>query len=375
MRSGCRLALGIAVAVLAAIPSAGLAAEEKTYALSVRGGFFYGPGKMPDSPLPEGLLGGIVFDRPFSGETHWFNNGPEPPNVHGGQEADGVTDGKMSNGIEFNEHVWGGLCEVGMGAMRFMVVVGAGGPNKGREIYELEPDYNWRITTDLILDPGFPEGIVMSEDIRISTGVTWVRPSLQTRDGVPGGIDQAGSLPSGVPVIGWLGDYDLDGLLDGLIGGASNIPVDHMFTPGAPVIQTREFVSDIPVQPVDAALFSVASIRNYEEVWKALGDKSSRSPLAISYMQAKVGDYLQDILRRWDGASRLLERVPAARAGGLAEARQAVAAQRAATAALVEKSGSLPAAEIEAQVRAITAVARRVTGLLEPLATFSPKSS
>jgi hypothetical protein len=281
---------------------------QQHYALNITGGIFYGPGQMVDSPLPEGTLGYIEFQHPLVGATQFFNNGSESPNIPGEAEISGTADGLLSNGIAFNEHVDGGVAGVGMGAMRFLTVIAADGPNQGREIYELQPDYNWKITTDLALDPGFPEGLVISNNLEITTGIRWVPKSLQTQKDIPGGEDRAGSLPSGVPVIARLGDYDMDGFLDGAIVGASNIPLNHMFLPGAPVVQIRDFVSDIPISTFDASLLVVASINNYRPVWNMITTSASADDLAGEYMHSHLTDYLEDIVSRWKTADGLLQK-------------------------------------------------------------------
>lgn len=175
-------------------------------------------------------------------------------------------DGLMSNGHPFDEYVDGGVAEVGRGAMRFLTVVALDGPNHGEAIYRLGDGYNWHITVDLALDPGFPEGSIVSENLHITTGILWVPNALQTEKGMSGGTDRADSLPSGVPVLGRLGDYDMDGYLDGALIGVSNVPPPHMFLRGAPVVQVRHFLSDIPIAPLDAALLTVTSVQKYWEV-------------------------------------------------------------------------------------------------------------
>jgi len=279
---------------------------QQYHALNITGGIFYGPGQMPDSLLPKGMLGHIEFRQQLVGTTNFFNNGPEPPNVPGEVEIIPPVDGLMSNGQAFNEHVDGGIASVGLGAMRFLIVVAAGGPNQGRETYELQPDYNWEIITDLALDPGFAEGIVISNNLHITSGIRFVPKSLQTSGGILGGDDRSGSLPSGVPVIGRMGDYDMDGFLDGIVVGVSNIPLDHMFLPGAPVTQIRYFISDIPITPFDASLLVLASINNYQPVWNRVMTLASSNDLVGKYMNTHLTHYLEDIVSRCEMVDNLL---------------------------------------------------------------------
>ncbi len=110
----------------------------KAYELKITGGTFYGPGAMVDTPLPTGSLAHIEFTSPLKGQTKFFNNGPAEPNVPGEIEIFGKFEGKLSNGQLFNEHVHGGVPVVGRGAMRFLAVIAAGGPNQGTEKYELQ---------------------------------------------------------------------------------------------------------------------------------------------------------------------------------------------------------------------------------------------
>lgn len=71
-------------------------------------------------------------------------------------------------------------------------------------------------------------------------------PSIQTRMGFEGGIDRAGSLTSGDKLRGRLGDFDGNGLLDGAIVVAGNMPLDSVFMPGAPYALIRYFETDMP---------------------------------------------------------------------------------------------------------------------------------
>lgn len=344
------------------------------FALSVAGGTFHGPGQLPDSPLPTGLLGHIHFNRFLTGETAFFNNGEAPPNAPE-PGLNGKNDGRLSDGTPFNEHVWGGIAEVGRGAMRFMVVVASNGPNRGTEKYTLEDDLNWRINTDLALDPGFPEGIVVSKDIRISSGVVWVPRSLQSERGIEGGQDRAGSLPSGVAVVGRLGDYDGDGFLDGSIVGGSNVPLTNILVPGAPVVQRRNFVSDIPVKPLEAATLTLGSIANFEAVWAA-ADDAARSAEARAWLRAHRIDYLTDVAGRWAAAGKLLATVSSGR-GAVDEARAAVAEQSAAAASLIgwlkEHRDAAPPPEVRSQAERMWSVARQISARLVPLGEIASR--
>ncbi len=347
--------------------------ESKAHSLRLESGTFHGPGALPDAPCPHGLLGHIEFSAPLTGQTRFFNNGPQPPNVPGDQEIDGVTDGRLSDGSPFNEHVWGGIAEVGGGALRLMTVIIGTGPNRGREIYELDSEYHLHLTTDLAMDPGFPEGIIVRENLRITTGLLWVPQSLQSAQGLPGGQDRAGSLPSGAPVVGRMGDDDRDGFLDGIIAGGANVPLGHMLSPGAPVVLERHFKSDIPMPPLDAALLSVASVTSYAPVWKQFLETRGQSGETARHVAARMPHYLAQMAARWESASALLDlagRTPAP-AAVVADVRK----QKASSAALRDWSrAGVPAAPIPASVLAGVSegfeAARRVTATLAPSTQF-----
>jgi hypothetical protein len=63
---------------------------------------------------------------------------------------------------------------------------------------------------------------------------------------IEGGVDQAGSLKPGDRLQGRLGDFNHDGLIDGAIVVAGNMPLDSIFMPGAPYALIRYFETDIP---------------------------------------------------------------------------------------------------------------------------------
>jgi hypothetical protein len=351
--------------------------EGPFHALRLQGGTFHGPGSLPDSSCPGGLLSHIQFRKPLTGETAFFNNGPTPPNVPGDQEIDNVLDGRLSDGSPFNEHVWGGIAEVGGGAIRLMTVVTANGPNKGREIYRLDPGFHLEITVDLAMDPGFPEGIIVRENLRISTGLLRVPLSLQTAQGVAGGQDRAGSLPSQTPILGRLGDFDQDGFLDGIIAGAANVPLGHMFSPGAPVLLERRFVSDIPAAPLDAALLTIASASSHAEVWKSVVENHGQDTPLARYLDAHLREYLAQQEEAWQSAGKLLAAVrpEPQSARVVAAARDKIKLQQAALALVRDwckesvPAGPVPPA-VTAQASSIFDAAAKLTAELAPHTQF-----
>ena len=82
-----------------------------------------------------------------------------------------------------------------------LAVVASDGDNHGGETYRVDERLNWRLRTDMALDPGFPQGLVVSRNINITSGVLWIPPSLQTETGQTGGVDRADYLPTGGPFI------------------------------------------------------------------------------------------------------------------------------------------------------------------------------
>lgn len=305
----------IIIKVIVVLISFGLSnlvyAEESSgnYNIYLKKGTFYGPGKMPDSPMPEGHIGYIKFNKPLFGETAYFNNGVDKPNIQARPKFTSIKNGLLSNGMPFNEHMDGGVVDVGMGAISLLTLVSHKGPNKGSQFYQLDKNANWNIRSDLALDPGFPEGLLIINNMKITTGLVWTPVSLQTQHNIPGGIDFAGSLPAGAPVIGRLGDYDMDGYLDGIIVGQSNIPIDHLFTPGAPVVQSRSFISDIPISNIDSAFLMLASILNYKTIWETVIAYDLNPNTDKDYLVSMLSKYSDDINHRFFLSKRLLDKI------------------------------------------------------------------
>jgi hypothetical protein len=286
-------------------------------AIQFTGGTFYGPGSMPDSPSPPGTLSHLELHQGLDG---WIDV-PGEAVVPGAGANHGLPDSNrpevLSNGHPFNQSMDGGVVEVGRGAMRFHERVTLDGPGQGRARVTLDGNLSWHIRVDLALDPGFPEGLVQIEGLDITSGTVRVPPSLQTRDGIPGGIDRAGSLPAGAPFVGHVGDDDDDGYLDGLVVGVTNMPLQNMFLPGSPAVQARTFTTDIPITPSDAALLTVAGALRYESLLRCPEPKEQRRE-----PQPKVGEIavqsapleswprlVEELGERLDAASRILKRV------------------------------------------------------------------
>lgn len=275
----------------------------KVFEIYFEKGKFYGPGKMPDAPMPKGNISHVVLDKLLNGKTEYFNNGANLPNIENYDKFPFAEKALLSNGTPFNEYMDGGVVDIGMGAMRLLNVVVANGPNQGIQHYRLDKKLNWNIKTDLALDPGYPQGLLIINNIDITTGLIWVPKSLQTQKNIPGGIDFAGSLPTGAPLVGKLGDVNMDGYLDGVIVGQSNIPLQHVFSPGAPAAQSRFFSSNIPVNAVDAVLFTLAGIENYKPVWDKVQFNNENR-----FLIKQWPNYFSDIKDRFMSVKRLSEK-------------------------------------------------------------------
>jgi hypothetical protein len=274
---------------------------------------------MPDTPLPEGKLGSIVLDNELGGASEFFNNGLEPPNVPGEMEIYGHLGGRLSNGAPFNEHVYGGVVSIGQGALKMLSVIAGDGEMKGRETYRLNERLNWIIHTDLALDAGFPQGLVISRNITITSGVLLVAPSLQTETGLKGGMDEAGSLPSGAPIYGMLGDMENRGFLDGRIVGVGRVPLGFMFVPGSPLVMQRNFRSNIPVTREEAGVLTFAGLVNLRDILAVARDGN---PKARSYVVAHIKSYLDDFAARARSAQSHLSAAGSARSREAAQAAQ-----------------------------------------------------
>jgi len=271
------------------------------YTLYFEKGRFFGPGQMPDAQMPKGVINPVIFEDFLSGVTPYFNNGSESPNLKSRDKFPSLEKAMLSDGSLLNENMDGGVVDIGMGAMSLLNVVAAKGPNKGQQQYQLDSGLNWNITTDLALDPGFPQGLLIINNLNITTSLIWVPTSLQTQQGIPGGADVAGSLTSGTPLVGELGDKNNDGYLDGRVVGQASIPLQHIFSPGAPAVQSRYFYSDIPIQPIDAALLTLAGVDNYRLIWQQLISFDKQH-----FLWSKWLEYLLEVEERINTASTLL---------------------------------------------------------------------
>ena len=277
------------------------------YSIEFYDGVFYGPGNMPDVPMPKGRMYVVDVDKHFNGETPYFNNGEQEPNIPSFIGRAASADGKLSDGTPYNENMDGGVVDVGNGALKLLNVVTSKGPHKGTQKYALTKNCDWKITTDLALDPGYGAGILVTENLIITSGLVTIPPSLQTVHGIPGATRSAGSVPAGALLVGKLGDFDDDGYLDGRVVGMAVIPLDHIFYPGAAVAQSRDFVSDIPVAPEVAAMLMLANSLNYQVLFDAHNDESL-APSVRDFYRAKTAQRIQDLVDQLNKSEKLLSK-------------------------------------------------------------------
>ncbi|MGB0659827.1 MAG: hypothetical protein ACPGNV_06565 [Mangrovicoccus sp.] len=311
----------IALSLMLGLWGCAAMAYDGLHKLTFTGGAIYGPGPMAEAVMPEGYISNLRLDHMLNGGMAWFNNGPEEPNVPSEIELFGRNTGLLSDGTPFNEHAHGGVMPVGQGALRMIAVIAQRGPNGGHEKFRLDKALNLRLLADMALDPGFPQGLIVSEGLDITSGVTWVAFSLQTQNGTEGGYDQASSLPSGLPVFGRLGDADEDGLLDGELVGVGSAPIDYMFVPGAPLVQRRSFITDIPMSPRALGIIELAGLQNFAIVLKAF---DTAPEAARAYLAQDLPRSAEEFAARASRAAAGLERSGAEEAALATEISQAL---------------------------------------------------
>jgi len=269
-------------------------------------GTFFGPGSMQDVDMPMGYAIINSLDEAYNGVTRFTNNGADKPGIDWAPFSPLSKSGLLSNGIEYNENLDGGVVDVGNGALKLLVVVTRDGPLNGEQLYRINKTCEWEIKTDLALDPGFAEGIIFAKELAITTGVVDLPLSIQTQRSIPGGVNAAGSLISGEPIFGRFGDYDMDGKLDGAFVGVANIPIDHMFYPGSPVAQKRFFESDIAISRELAAYVTLASLPNLFRNSAPPDKKATYEDRSSLGKETKLSS-IDEVIFRLSHATRLLE--------------------------------------------------------------------
>jgi hypothetical protein len=234
------------VAVLLAAAVSAPAATMYSTKLSFMGaGAFYGPGRLADSVLFDATISNISFPSPLTFVTPLGNNGGAEPNLCGERELRESPTGFLSDNItKINENV--DVCSFEITGKKILVAVVDGGLHQGEQIAVALSGGDMLMTMDFALDLGIgPPGIIRMP-FNGTTGEVVIPESLQTQLHIPGGVDRAGSLKSGDKIRGRFVDFNHDGMLDGAIVVAGNIPLTSVFMPGAPYALIRYFETDIP---------------------------------------------------------------------------------------------------------------------------------
>jgi len=208
-------------------------------------GTFYGPGSIDDTPLFPVIIYDLGFVAPTTFITPFVNNGAEEPNICGEKALKENPTGTLSDGVtRINENV--DVCPFELNGMKILVSIIDGGPHTGGQVATMTDDGHMVMSMDTAMDLGVGKPGIIRIPFYATTGEVTVPLSLQTQMRLPGGLDQAGSQKSGTVLKGRLGDYNNDGMLDGAIVLAGNIPMDSMLLPGAPYAFIRYFETDVP---------------------------------------------------------------------------------------------------------------------------------
>jgi hypothetical protein len=210
-------------------------------------GMFYGPGPLKDVELFDVVIRNIGFSTPGYFITPFFNNGGKLPNIIGEVKLESHPDGLFSDGLhKINENLDTDVFE--LSGVQFLVGVSDSGAHRGQQISIVVDENLMIMTMDFILDMGIGESGIIKLPFYGTTGEVTVPKSLQTQLGIEGGHDYAGSLPSGTKLRGKLGDFDNDGMLDGAIVVAGNMPLYSIMLPGSPYALIRYFETDLPYE-------------------------------------------------------------------------------------------------------------------------------
>ena len=208
-------------------------------------GLFYGPGTFTaEQPLFEIQLNNLSFFTPVDFVTPYFNNGPSLPNHCGESAFRGPVDGRLSNGLAFNENA--DMCLAVIAGTKILVGVIPGGPHKGQQYNVALDNGDIIMTMDLGLDLGIGEDGIIILPFFGTTGSLKVPYSLQTIGGERG-VDQAGIFASGTILSGRIGDFNGDGWIDGTLVAVGNMPLNSLLYPGQPYAMHRNFETNIPI--------------------------------------------------------------------------------------------------------------------------------
>jgi hypothetical protein len=228
----------------------------------LKAGNFYGPGLTGTHPFNNAEIRNITFTGPLQGVVPFLNNGPALPNVSAEimlkAAIGGTVDGMTSDGHLINENVDTGLyldlTDPSNGATAKMMVV-----SEQPETFAPDAKGNLTFNVHVVADPGRAD-LVVPFDVTFSTGALQVPKSLRTQAGLQGGHDTAGPYAAGRVLVGRVGDFDHDGLLDGELVLAQTSPSNLVVAQGDPIAQRRPWISDIPVTPQDSIALNVGGI-------------------------------------------------------------------------------------------------------------------
>lgn len=339
----------LCLAALLAAPARGGPAAGGPHVVRLVRGHLYGPGPLQDQTFKPGSLNSLSLAGFLKGTIPLLNHGGEGPNLEAESFHGKKPDGKLCDGTLINENVDVGNVTL-MGQLQLLLAAVGGGPSGGQVNFYLDERQNWTILDDIAIDPGFANGVIKIENFTWSTSPRRLPLSIQTQRGYPGAVDRAGSKTSGSVLMGRLGDDDFDGQLDGVFNAIGNFPLTSTFLPGAPFAQTRDFQTDIPVTPLEAAYLTLAGARNELSI---ANDRSARR-----VPEADADELRKDSAARVRTARMHLDRArtapgPArAKGGEVAIAAQIEAARR------VERAMAAPApqwSDIEAQLDGMVA--------------------
>jgi len=208
-------------------------------------GTFYGPGRIKDTPLFDAQINHIAFPAPLTFVTPFENNAGSEPNICGERQTRKNFTGMLSDNLtKINENV--DVCAFEVNNMRILAAIIDGGFHGGEQVAVALQGGEMVMTMDFALDLGIGTAGIIKMPFYGTTGEVTVPSSLQTQLKLPGGIDRAGSLKAGTKLRGRLGDFNHDGMLDGAIVVAGNIPLTSVFMPGAPYALIRYFETNIP---------------------------------------------------------------------------------------------------------------------------------
>lgn len=211
-------------------------------------GTFYGPGRIKDSELFDAQIREIGLSAPVNFVTPLSNNGGAEPNICAERELGKKPTGLLSDGVtRINENV--DVCAFLLNNSKVLVAVIDGGAHAGQQV-AVTTSANGVATMTMTMDFAIDMGIGPAGIIKLpfygTTGEVTVPRSLQTQLGIEGGMDAAGSLKAGDKLRGRLGDFNGDGMLDGAIVLAGNLPLSSVFMPGAPYALIRYFDTNVP---------------------------------------------------------------------------------------------------------------------------------